>query len=66
MSDYRLYCLDRDGQITLAEWIEADSDEEAITRARELRPNVYKCEIWQKNRLVAKLNSAGRFQFGDA
>jgi hypothetical protein len=59
MADYRLYCLDGDGHIGLADWVEADTDEEAIVKARELRPDAHKCEIWLKSRLVAKLNALG-------
>ena len=66
MADYRLYCLDPAGHIALADWLEADTDEEAVARAREMRPAAHKCEIWQKNRLIAKLNSSGRFEPGDA
>jgi hypothetical protein len=59
MADYRLYCLDGDGHIGLADWVEADTDEAAIVKARELRPDAHKCEIWLKSRLVAKLNALG-------
>jgi hypothetical protein len=55
MADYRLYCLDGDGRISLAEWIQADSDEEAIGRARELHSRVLECEIWRNDRLVATI-----------
>ena len=34
MPDYRLYSFGRAGRITLADWIEADSDEDAIEKAR--------------------------------
>lgn len=62
MADYRLYCLDGSGRIDLADWIDASDDEEAIRRARELKPNVQRCEIWLKDRLVARLNADGRFE----
>src|SRR4029078_3009309 len=32
MGDYRLYCLDGEGRISLADWIEADTDDEAIEK----------------------------------
>ena len=35
MPDYRLYCLDGAGRISLADWIEADSDQQAMKSARE-------------------------------
>jgi hypothetical protein len=62
MADYRLYCLDGDGHIGLADWIEARTDEEAITKARALRPDAHRCEIWLKTKLVAKLNHQGHFE----
>lgn len=62
MADYRLYCLDGSGRIDLADWIDASDDEEAIRRARELKPNVQRCEIWLKDRLVARLSADGRFE----
>ena len=62
MADYRIYCLDECGTLNLAEWIEAFCDEEAVLKARELRPDGHKCEIWLKNRLVAKIDSTGRLE----
>lgn len=61
MADYRFYCLDAD-RINLADWIEADSDDEAIAKARQMRPDAQKCEVWLKQRLVAKLSAEGRFE----
>jgi hypothetical protein len=55
MADYRLYSLGGDGRIGLAEWIQADSDEEAIAVARAMDLCSRQCEIWLKNRLVATL-----------
>lgn len=62
MADYRLYYMDGANRISLADWIEADSDEDAVTAAREMKPEAHRCEIWLKNRLVAKLNEQGRFE----
>jgi hypothetical protein len=62
MADYRLYCLDGGGRIGLAHWMEASDDDDAIARARELKPQAHSCEVWQKDRLVAKLSSAGRLE----
>ena len=62
MAEYRIYCLDERGMLDLAEWVEAESDEEAVLKARELRPHAHKCEIWLKNRLVAKINRTGRLE----
>lgn len=62
MADYRVYCLDGDGHIGLADWIDAESDEEAMTRARSMKPKAHRCEVWQRRRLVAKLNELGRLE----
>jgi hypothetical protein len=55
VAQYRLYSSDRVGHLSFAEDFDADSDEEAISRARELRPNATQCEIWEYRRLVASL-----------
>ena len=57
MAEYRLYCLDGAGKIDLAEVIQASTDEEALAKARDLKQNGLKCEIWQRNRLVAALDA---------
>ena len=57
MPDYRLYCLDGAGRISLADWIEADSDEQAIEKARAKQHGARKCEIWQRRRLVKSLDA---------
>ena len=62
MPDYRLYCLNGEGHIGLADWIEADNDDEAVTLAYKLRPEAHKCEVWCEGRLVAKLNENGSFE----
>ena len=53
MSDDRLYCLDGAGHVGLADWIEADSDEAAISQARKLRPEARICELGK--RIVSSL-----------
>lgn len=55
MAEYKLYCLDHAGKIGLAEWIEASDDQDAVRQARNLKPHVLKCEVWQDKRLVATL-----------
>jgi hypothetical protein len=57
MSDYRLYCLDAAGRISFAEWIIAKDDDEAIAKARGLKRDLRKCEVWHDNRLVASLDA---------
>jgi hypothetical protein len=59
MADYRLYCIDGAGRVDLAKWFAADSDEEAIGKARMMRNDGSGCELWHKSRLVAKLNADG-------
>lgn len=66
MADYRLYCLDGDGRIGLADWIQASDDADAFSKARQVRPDAHKCEVWQKDRLVAKLSAEGHSQRIDA
>jgi len=56
MVEYRLYVLEGDGKLNFPDYIKAASDEEAIAKARELKPNLQQCEIWQDKRLVATLN----------
>ena len=62
MSDYRLYCVDGGGNIGFADWIQASTDEEAISKAREMLADAQKCEVWLGNQLVAKINSSGRLE----
>jgi len=54
---YRLYCLDARGQISMAEWIDAADDQDAIRQAQTLKQDAQKCEVWDGNRLVARLDS---------
>jgi hypothetical protein len=54
---YRLYCLDARGHISMAEWIEATDDQDAIRQAQTLKRDAQKCEVWDGNRLVARLDS---------
>jgi hypothetical protein len=61
MKDYRLYCLNRAGKIDFAEWIQAASDDDAVRKAERAKPDAAKCEIWEQNRLVAKLNGSRQF-----
>jgi hypothetical protein len=57
---YRMYCLDGVGTISFAEEIEATTDEEAIAKAREMRPDALQCEIWEGSRLVTSLRREER------
>jgi hypothetical protein len=62
MPDYRVYCVDGAGQIDLADWIPAATHEEAIMKARELRPDAHKCELWLGDQMIAKINEQGRLE----
>jgi hypothetical protein len=57
MSSYKLYCLQSQGNLHFAEWIEARDDAEAIVTARRLKKDALKCEVWQGQRLVAVLDA---------
>jgi hypothetical protein len=55
MADYRLYCLNDAGGFSKSHDISADSDDEAIDKAEELKLPV-RCELWQQGRFVATLD----------
>jgi hypothetical protein len=52
VAHYRLYSLEDGGHLGLPEEVVADSDCEAISKARELKPDALQCEIWKGHRLV--------------
>jgi hypothetical protein len=54
MQNYRVFCLDLHGRSVEAKELKASSDEEAIRKAKVL-PGLRQCEIWQAQRLVAKI-----------
>jgi hypothetical protein len=57
MRHYCLYCLDGTGRISLAEWIDAADDDDAIRQAHDLKRGALKCEIWLGTRLVATIDA---------
>jgi hypothetical protein len=59
MPEYRIYCLDGANRITRAEQIVATNDEQAIEAARSMKPAV-KRELWQRDRLVARISASGK------
>jgi hypothetical protein len=61
---YRIYCLNVEGRFHKVEEIEASSDAEALERARSLGHSG-ECEIWEGNRLVAKLQSQSAGQISN-
>jgi len=66
MATYRIYCLDNAGHIRLADWLESSTDDDAIAQARKLRPDAQKCELWFKDRLIARINGEGHLVRVDA
>lgn len=64
MADYRLLCFDQTGKLLLADWIEGESDEEAITAARSVK-DATRCEVWHREYLVATVQD-GRAIYGEA
>ena len=57
MANYRVYCLDRQGKITSAEWIEAKDDATAEQATRALG-KASRCELWLGNRMVTAIEPA--------
>ena len=53
---YRVYCLDGVNRFTRTESFEAPDDEAAARRTRELMADCVKAEVWDRDRLVARLN----------
>jgi hypothetical protein len=49
-----LYLLDADGNISTAEWLDAEDDDGAIEQARKRKLKVV-CEVWNRSRLVARI-----------
>lgn len=56
VAEYRLYFVDEFRRVTFSQGIEADIDEEAVLKGRELAARSPRCEVWEKDRLVAKIN----------
>lgn len=56
LPSYRLYCLDGAGKITTAEWLDAVDDADATRQAQERKLGVAS-EIWDRSRLVAKIEA---------
>jgi hypothetical protein len=55
MAEYRLYCLNEHGGFSKAHEIPAESDADAIVRAKAMKLPV-KCELWEHSRKVAVLD----------
>jgi hypothetical protein len=57
LAGYRHYRLDGAGNISGAEWIDATCDDDAVRQVRE-RKLPFESEIWDRNRLVARVEAA--------
>lgn len=53
---YRVYCLDGANGFQRSESIEAATDDDAIHRARAIMGDCFICEVWERDRLVARIN----------
>jgi hypothetical protein len=58
MPAYRLYRVDGAGKILSAEWLEAPNDEAAVEAARAASAGT-SCELWQRQRLIARIGRDG-------
>lgn len=56
MVAYRLYCLDGANKFNRAEWLEAETDEEALALVPSRRKAAIKAELWQGSRLIARFD----------
>ena len=54
MTSYRLYRLDGAEKIEAVELIEAETDEDAVKAGRAMN-HTATCEIWDRDRLVARI-----------
>jgi hypothetical protein len=59
MRSYRLYSLDGAGNITMAEWLEALDDGDALREARKRQDSVV-LELWDRSRLVGRIEPSRR------
>ena len=57
MVAYRVYFLDGVNRFMRAETIEANSAEDAKAQVRELMNVSAKCEIWDRQKLVARVTA---------
>lgn len=58
LSDYCVYLLDENRQVTFSQDIEAANDEEAVLKARQMAVQSSRCEVWHRYRLVAKIDQS--------
>ncbi len=56
MAKYIVYCLRASGEIWKSDWIDADTDEDALAAARAM-DLPHGCEVWQRDRRVGRVPS---------
>ena len=54
MAKYIVYCLNEAGNIWRSEWIEADSDKQAVAKATA-QSFPHGCEVWDRDRFVGRV-----------
>lgn len=57
MPGYRHYRFDGAGKISGAEWLEATDDDDVTRQVRDLGLP-FRSEIWDRNRLVARIEAS--------
>lgn len=57
--NYRVYCHDGANKVVNAEWVDAQTDGDAIAFVKATYPS-YDCELWEGRRLVARIESNRR------
>jgi len=55
MTEYRLYCLDGDGEYTKERLIGATDDSDAIAQV-EIMQVQFQCELWERARFIVALS----------
>jgi hypothetical protein len=58
MTEYRVYCLGKDGHIVRGDYLQADDDAAALAIVRgRAEPTI--CELWSGSRQIAVIPPAG-------
>ena len=57
MAKYVIYCVNERGGFSRSEWIDADSDADALAQARKLNLD-QDCEVWMRDRMVGRVPAA--------
>jgi hypothetical protein len=57
MAKYVIYCVNERGGFSRSEWIDADTDAEAMAHAKNLKLD-QDCEVWLRDRKVGRVPAA--------